>query len=267
MHIGDIFEINEKHKIWGEIYRITNNKTAECYVGQTVSHRLNKGKYRPFGIYGRFKDHISEAINNTKKKQCTYLNNAIRKYGSKSFRVDLLYKCPLTELDSKEIQMISKHNCLYPNGYNLTTGGRAYKAHCEKIIGDTPFNAVKKRGREFGYKHTNETRLKMSKRLHIICASHVVKQRMSKVMTDYYDTKKIVILSKFIINNAMEVIKPIKSKITGKVHDYMIKIGGKKYGIYSNKYSPKEKLNKLCMLIAKSQEMRTSNNHQDIPKG
>ena len=86
-------------------------------------------------------------------------------------------------------------------------------------------------------------------------------------MTEYYDTKKIDILSQFVIRDTMKVIHPVKSKITGKIHDYMIKIGGKKYGIYSDKYSPKDKLNKLCILVEKSQELRTSKNHQDIPKG
>lgn len=41
---------------------------------------------------GRFYDHISEAINNTKNKQCMYLNNAIRKYGKDNFTCKLLYQ-------------------------------------------------------------------------------------------------------------------------------------------------------------------------------
>ena len=66
--MNNILTIDEKDKIIGHIYKITNIIEQKHYIGQTRSHRLNKGKYRPFGYYGRFKDHISEAINNTKKK-------------------------------------------------------------------------------------------------------------------------------------------------------------------------------------------------------
>ena len=59
-----ILDINEKDKVVGEIYKITNLITRKCYVGQTRSHRLNKNKYRPFGYMGRLKDHINEANTN-----------------------------------------------------------------------------------------------------------------------------------------------------------------------------------------------------------
>ena len=77
-------------KVLGEIYCMTNTVTKKQYIGQTVSHRKNRIKYRPFGYIGRFNDHISEALNNTKKKQCTYLNNSIRKYGKDIFTVKLI---------------------------------------------------------------------------------------------------------------------------------------------------------------------------------
>ena len=70
--------LNDSSNVLGHIYVITNLITKKQYVGQTVSHRKNRNKYRPFGFEGRFKDHISEALCNTKKKQCNYLNNSIR---------------------------------------------------------------------------------------------------------------------------------------------------------------------------------------------
>jgi hypothetical protein len=76
--------------VTGHIYRITNTQTNKIYIGQTLSHRKNRGKYRPFGYMGRFYDHSSEALCNTKKKQCTYLNNAIRMYGKDAFHCELL---------------------------------------------------------------------------------------------------------------------------------------------------------------------------------
>ena len=46
-YLDDILETKEN--ISGEIYMMTNIITGKKYVGQTVSHRLNHGKYRPYG--------------------------------------------------------------------------------------------------------------------------------------------------------------------------------------------------------------------------
>jgi hypothetical protein len=110
--------------VTGQIYIITNTTTGKQYVGQTLSHRKNRGKYMPFGIEGRLRDHISEAICNTKRKQCWYLNNAIRKDGPGAMTVRLLAECPPEELDGMEQRYIEDCNTLYPNGYNLTRGGK-----------------------------------------------------------------------------------------------------------------------------------------------
>lgn len=122
--LDEILELNEKHKVKCHIYKMTNLKNDKEYVGQTVTHRKNHNKYRPFGYNGRFNDHISEAINNTKDKQCTYLNNAIRKYGRDNFEVELITTCSLKDADETEKEYISKYGTLYPNGYNLTIGGK-----------------------------------------------------------------------------------------------------------------------------------------------
>ena len=114
----------DNSQVKGLIYIITNNETQKQYVGQTLTHRKNHEKYRPFGIEGRFQDHLSEAICNTKKKQCTYLNNAIRHYGKDAFQVSLVYECSKEELDENEKKYIEEYKTLYPNGYNLTNGGK-----------------------------------------------------------------------------------------------------------------------------------------------
>jgi hypothetical protein len=119
--------LTDKTQIKGHIYLITNNNTGKQYVGQTVSHRKNHNKYRPFGFEGRFRDHVSEALCNTKKNQCWYLNNAIRKDGSVAFAVELIQECLVDELNILEVQYIEIYNTLYPNGYNLTLGGKTTK--------------------------------------------------------------------------------------------------------------------------------------------
>ena len=110
--------------ILGEVYLITNCMNGKKYVGQAVSHRLNLGSYKPFGYQGRFRDHLSEAICNRKKKQCSFLNNAIRKYGADEFIVELLERCLPHEMNDREIYYIKTLGTIFPNGYNLTEGGK-----------------------------------------------------------------------------------------------------------------------------------------------
>ena len=116
--------LESRDHVLGEIYIIRNQANGKCYVGQTVTHRKNHNKYRPFGYLGRFRDHVSEALCNTKKKQCSLLNNAIRKHGKEGFIVELITRCSLSEIDEMEKHMITVHGTLYPNGYNLTEGGK-----------------------------------------------------------------------------------------------------------------------------------------------
>lgn len=113
-----------------EIYKIKNTINNKEYIGQAVSHILNHNRYRPYGMEGRFKQHISEAYS-SKKNQCFYLNNAIKKYGSDKFVLELLHVCSIKDADNIESNEIIKNNSLYPNGYNLNTGGRSFKSSNE----------------------------------------------------------------------------------------------------------------------------------------
>lgn len=109
--------------VLGEIYIITNTVNNKRYIGQTLSHKLNTKIYRPFGSTRRLNQHTSDALNNTKKKQCSYLNNAIRKNGKDKFTVALIEYCLPEDANNREIHLIKEYNTLYPNGYNLTEGG------------------------------------------------------------------------------------------------------------------------------------------------
>jgi len=122
--MNSLLEKEDAHKIIGEIYKITNLLTNKMYIGQTRSHYLNKGKYRPFGYIGRFNSHISESKSTDKQKACRYLNSAFNKYGVDNFKCELLTTCPLDELDYYETKYISELDTKYPNGYNLTNGGQ-----------------------------------------------------------------------------------------------------------------------------------------------
>jgi hypothetical protein len=115
---------NEKLR-YAEIYKITCLTSKKSYVGQAVSHILNHNKYRPYGMNGRFRCHISEAYSN-KKCQSKYLNNAIKKYGQQDFKIELLTICELCDANTNEILLIERENTLFPNGYNLTKGGQQH---------------------------------------------------------------------------------------------------------------------------------------------
>ena len=113
-----------------EIYKIVNLSNGKIYVGQAVSHILNHKRYRPYGHMGRFKCHISEAFS-SKKNQSHYLNNAIRKYGISNFTSELIKCCDVENADYMEKHYIEECNSLYPNGYNLKTGGVGF-THTEE---------------------------------------------------------------------------------------------------------------------------------------
>jgi hypothetical protein len=171
--------LKDNSNVIGHIYLITNTLTQKQYIGQTLSHRKNHNKYRPFGYEGRFKDHISEALCNTKKKQCRYLNSSIRQYGKDAFKVELLTECAKNDLDSMEQKFIEQYNTLYPNGYNLTKGGKVFRNIIVNDIAQTsPTNIPKKRG---GSTHrTDETRAKMVESLKKVMGT--AEARMEKMI-------------------------------------------------------------------------------------
>lgn len=76
---------------------------------------------------GRWKSHLQEAIGR-KGDHCRILNQAIRKYGKDNFTVTKIEDVAMSEIDAREVECIKKYNTITPNGYNLTTGGKNYKA-------------------------------------------------------------------------------------------------------------------------------------------
>ena len=117
----------EENERYIEIYKITNTANNKLYVGQTVSHVLNHGKYRRYGSQKRLDSHFSEAIKNNKDKECRYLNSAIRKYGNDKFIVELITTCDMDKGDDTEDKYIQEYDSLFPNGYNLKLGKTIYK--------------------------------------------------------------------------------------------------------------------------------------------
>ena len=120
-------EDSNMDKVYGIIYKAMNIVNGKIYIGQTIQF-LDK----------RTRDHIKNALNN---KDNSHFHNAIRKYGKENFVWETIVECnSLEELNKVEIEMIKKYDAL-ENGYNLTEGGEG----------------------TIGFRHTEETKKKMSK--------------------------------------------------------------------------------------------------------
>lgn len=113
----------EISNVKGIIYGITCDKTNKTYVGQTMSHQFNKGKWIEFGMKKRYIGHL-----NMIDKFCSSypLYEDLKKYEMDDFKIFQIDECAANEihlLDQKETDAILKYNASVPNGYNtLVTG-------------------------------------------------------------------------------------------------------------------------------------------------
>lgn len=215
--------LTDPAEVQGQIYLIENTVQNKKYIGQTLSHRKNHQKYRPFGFQGRFKDHLSEALCNTKKKQCRYLNNAIRAHGKDAFKVSLLHICARDALDMWERHYIESENTLFPNGYNLTKGGKTIEK--EKYAETTPSLEVGKKG---GCEsRSDDTRKLISERLKEFYENEKHLHQRMLLTQDQHSSQKLQRFcgEKIDTNNLEKYIQVQKSRvrvvINGKRTDFI----------------------------------------------
>jgi hypothetical protein len=213
---SSILSLDEKSLIFGEIYRITNIINEKVYIGQTVSHRLNKGKYRPFGFQKRFDEHISEALC-SKINESKALNNSIRKYGTETFIVELILKCNVEELDKYEQENIIKYSSLFPSGYNLTIGGKnQFYTSVISAVDKTVDSKI------VNYNHSLETKALISKRLKDFCSTDEFKLRSSKSAINQHHKTRI---STFTKCPTLKLDNDLESYISQRKSKFFIKIG------------------------------------------
>jgi hypothetical protein len=217
--------------------------TYKQYIGQTVTHRKNNNKYRFHGYIGRFNDHISEAIRNTRKDgACSYLNCAIRKYGKERFTVEIVELCLPEDLDDREKLYIKLYNTLSPNGYNLTTGG---KGNIQWIQADTQLDekGVRiplKKGREFGYVHKKETINKMRQYYeeHFKDPNNKLQKSitMRNSISNYFNDNRAIKLANLDFKFDQDFAKYIRPhRKNNIIIGYVIRINRCKYARISNK--------------------------------
>lgn len=109
---------------FSNIYVFTNRLNSKKYVGQSINPEV------------RYKQHFKDARNDN-----LLFHNALTKYGEEGFIFEIIEEnIPLNTISDREKYWIAELNTKKPNGYNLTDGGEG----------------------TFGYKHTDESKIKMS---------------------------------------------------------------------------------------------------------
>lgn len=88
----------------GKIYKLTS-PSGKAYVGQTIQQ-----------LSARVSGHRC-------RSRCYAIGAAIKKYGLRNFKVELLLdNVPFEDLDAEEGRLIAEHGTLSPKGYNLVPG-------------------------------------------------------------------------------------------------------------------------------------------------
>jgi group I intron endonuclease len=92
----------------GNIYKITNKINNKIYIGCTI-----------YSLEKRFSEHAYRALKTDNKSK---LYSSIRKYGVKSFSIELIQECDLNIIYEIEKKYITELDT-YDNGLNSTFGG------------------------------------------------------------------------------------------------------------------------------------------------
>ncbi len=129
----------------GIIYLIKNKINNKCYIGQTI-RSLEK----------RWKEHSN--ANSTG----SIINNAILKYQPENFEVSILVETDNNKLDELEIKFIEEYKSLYPNGYNIQTGGNLNKKHCIESREKMRLSKLGEKNHNYGKPRNDETKKKIS---------------------------------------------------------------------------------------------------------
>ena len=88
------------------IYKIENLINHKVYIGQSIH------------IEKRWQEHCQAS-------STSLISKDIQLFGKENFSFQILEECSQQELDQKEQFYIQKYNCIFPKGYNKTSGGQS----------------------------------------------------------------------------------------------------------------------------------------------
>ena len=98
------------------VYKITNLLNGKIYIGQTTRN-----------IKERWRSHCN------RKDSKSAITNAIKKYGKENFKLEIVEKVSIKNIDKRETYWIRKLNTIAPNGYNLESGGNIHKKASKQL--------------------------------------------------------------------------------------------------------------------------------------
>lgn len=186
---------------YGIIYCATNIKNGKKYIGQTT-RTLEQRKNR----------HLNDAKNNNG----SVFQRAIRKYGEKNFKWEILiYNIELKYLDFFEVNLIRHHNSLCPKGYNLDSGGSKNKIVSEETKKKISDSVSGEKNGFFGKKHTEKTKEKIRKSKKGKKLSEEIKEKMNKNRRrgeDHYLYGKKPTEDCILLNKISNINKPISKR-------------------------------------------------------
>lgn len=150
--------MNRIVKSYGVVYLIRNLVNGKVYVGQTTR-----------SITKRFRNHVSHSISYTSGKykgKDTPLFRAIHKYGKESFSISCLCSCQSKEeLDLMEdLYILTSGGIQKDSGYNIRRGG-ANGEMSPEVRKSCGYGKI-------GFKHTEESKRKMSEAIKKYCKDH-----------------------------------------------------------------------------------------------
>lgn len=151
----------------GYIYKITNQISKKCYIGETK-------KSNPYLRWNEHKRKIEQGIG------CPALQDAVKKYGIENFKFEVLIICFDEDRYRFEIEYIKKYNSIAPNGYNLTKGGEGGGFHGKKHSQQT----IERISQVIKQKYIDHPELKqqMSERQKIVMNNQEVRDKIKEGM-------------------------------------------------------------------------------------
>lgn len=138
------YSIHCKKENMGVIYCLIS-PSGKKYIGQTR---------RP--LEKRLREH-SKMITG-----CVILNESIKKYGFENFKTEILIEVNNAELNDYEVKFIEEHNTVYPNGYNIRSGGSVNSKHCPESCERMRKNKLGDKNPNFGKPRSDETKKAIS---------------------------------------------------------------------------------------------------------